>query len=468
MRGRYLFPGFVLVVVLLSELSLANILHVSVVFRHGVRTHLSKNSDPLDGEGEARLLVPEGGDEARRLGTFIRNTYLTTEDDSMKIDQSEPRYTSIRDVKIVSSNLVRTTSTAAGFADGLYPDQAVPVTISALEEDDFLIRAYTKCPNFSDRLNDLYASEEFQNKERETRDFRTAWAPAFSEPTTLENWWNVFDKYNLALNYGSHNGRDVDVPEDVSLDEARNAFPEMQELAEWVELRRYSPDMVVDDVGGRLLGEIVGDIRRALDENQSPHRITAYSSHYPTILSLVSTMSGEMIGHIPNFGEAVIVELHDSGLRLGVYSQASSEIEYISVNEDLCDSDPPVVPCPFGALEQFFDASLLRDAAGACKACGNSEAPVCAPVDALPGATQSPTATATASPTPASEPQCGDGLSATAAGFIGAFVGLAFGGVAVAAVVYIRRRRSERSAVFGLEVGGKDAKDGYVPDVLAT
>uniref|UniRef100_A0A7S3E6W9 Acid phosphatase n=1 Tax=Rhodosorus marinus TaxID=101924 RepID=A0A7S3E6W9_9RHOD len=326
MGARCLFPGFILVVALLSELSLANMLHVSIVFRHGVRTHLSKNSDPLDGEGEARLLVPEGGDEARRLGNFIRNTYLTTEDDSMKISQSEPSYTSIRDAKIVSSNLVRTTSTAAGFADGLYPDQAVPVTISGLEEDDFLIRAYTKCPNFSERLNDFYASEEFQNKEQETREFRNVWAPAFSEPTTLENWWNVFDKYNLALNYGSHNGRDVDVPEDVSLDEARIAFPEMKELAEWVELRRYSPDLVADDVGGRLLGEIVEDIRRALDEGQSPHRITAYSAHYPTILSLVSTMSGEMIGHIPDFGEAVIVELHDSGLRLGIYSQASNEV----------------------------------------------------------------------------------------------------------------------------------------------
>mmetsp|Transcript_1083 Transcript_1083/g.2944 ORF Transcript_1083/g.2944 Transcript_1083/m.2944 type:complete len:104 (+) Transcript_1083:976-1287(+) len=100
----------------------------------------------------------------------------------------------------------------------------------------------------------------------------------------------------------------------------------MKELAEWVELRRYSPDLVADDVGGRLLGEIVEDIRRALDEGQSPHRITAYSAHYPTILSLVSTMSGEMIGHIPDFGEAVIVELHDSGLRLGIYSQASNEV----------------------------------------------------------------------------------------------------------------------------------------------
>uniref|UniRef100_A0A7S3E5M2 Acid phosphatase n=1 Tax=Rhodosorus marinus TaxID=101924 RepID=A0A7S3E5M2_9RHOD len=156
MGARCLFPGFILVVALLSELSLANMLHVSIVFRHGVRTHLSKNSDPLDGEGEARLLVPEGGDEARRLGNFIRNTYLTTEDDSMKISQSEPSYTSIRDAKIVSSNLVRTTSTAAGFADGLYPDQAVPVTISGLEEDDFLIRAYTKCPNFSERWGTLH------------------------------------------------------------------------------------------------------------------------------------------------------------------------------------------------------------------------------------------------------------------------------------------------------------------------
>lgn len=128
------------------------LLHVTVVFRHGARTHLSKEADPFDGEGGAQLLVPQGRDRPESLGKYVRDSYIVTSESSKKIYEVKSTYETVKDLRVISSNLDRTLASAHAFVAGLYENQAgIPIQVTAVEGDDFMLRSYTKCPNYSTR-----------------------------------------------------------------------------------------------------------------------------------------------------------------------------------------------------------------------------------------------------------------------------------------------------------------------------
>jgi hypothetical protein len=69
--------------------------------------------------------------------------------------------------------------------------------------EDWRIRAYTKCPVYDRALSKFYTSGEFKDKEVQTQPVRDAVAaisPALN--TSLANWWNVFDAFNVQRTYG--------------------------------------------------------------------------------------------------------------------------------------------------------------------------------------------------------------------------------------------------------------------------
>ena len=69
--------------------------------------------------------------------------------------------------------------------------QVVPV-YSQADSEDILIRAYSKCQAYQDRLTEWFATDEFQTKSQESQALRnsiSALVPNMN--TSLANWWNV-------------------------------------------------------------------------------------------------------------------------------------------------------------------------------------------------------------------------------------------------------------------------------------
>jgi hypothetical protein len=104
-----------------------------------------------------------------------------------------------------SSALDRTLSSAYGFLGGVFPGSsnssgnatttaAVPVPVypaAGSDADDWLVRAYTKCPAYEQRLKQWFTSPEFAAKSAETKSTRAAVAAAApGTDVALENWWN--------------------------------------------------------------------------------------------------------------------------------------------------------------------------------------------------------------------------------------------------------------------------------------
>lgn len=69
--------------------------------------------------------------------------------------------------------------------------QVVPV-YSQADSEDILVRGYSKCSTYQQRLSEWFTSEEFLNKSAESEPLRNSIAAlAPSMNTSLPNWWNV-------------------------------------------------------------------------------------------------------------------------------------------------------------------------------------------------------------------------------------------------------------------------------------
>ena len=116
-----------------------------------------------------------------------------------------------------SSSLDRTIMTARSFLDAVFPpinaptaarylpDRQQVVPVYSLPEDGpggTLLRAYTTCPAYDARLLAWFESEEFRGKAAESEALRAgiaAAAPGLN--TSLQNWWNVYDGFNVHRTY---------------------------------------------------------------------------------------------------------------------------------------------------------------------------------------------------------------------------------------------------------------------------
>lgn len=70
-----------------------------------------------------------------------------------------------------------------------------------------LVRAYTACPAYEQRLAAWYGSPEFAAKQSGSAALRAAVAALFDAgkgrvDTSLEGWWTVFDSFSVHRTYG--------------------------------------------------------------------------------------------------------------------------------------------------------------------------------------------------------------------------------------------------------------------------
>lgn len=252
-----------LVVILLYHFfsTKAEVVLVYGVQRHAARNVLPKSanlseSDALGGP----TLLPIGARQAYDVGMEFQHRYLnsTTCGSTCIFGRADgtvaPLYGLINTTQgtfnayntlVRSSGLDRTISTARSFLAGSFPpnnnatvpssqysiDAGLPdgeqvIPVYSLGEDP-LIRSYTQCPTYINRLTVWYSSEEFLQKSEETNATRSAIAalsPGVN--TSLANWYNVWDAYNVNLKYGVGNPMPA-------LDTAM--FAGMQDIANWLE-----------------------------------------------------------------------------------------------------------------------------------------------------------------------------------------------------------------------------------------
>lgn len=304
----------------------ARLLQVQLVTRHGAREELSKDPSTL-GEGGAQLTA-EGESQMVGLGAQLRAHYLLPPGALL------PELTaySAEDVWLLSSAPDRAIASAMSLVDGLWPPsngdqyEATQVPVHSLPaRHDITIRAYHSCPAYHDDLEALYTSRAFEEEEGRSLSLLETLAEEFPSEAVvdaeeqvayvpLNRLWNVFDQLHVTQG-------------------TMGPSPELRSLASWVEHQRFSQTTAGSKLGANLWTEIMQRAESVVASVQSatspsvtlapavslhpPHKLVAYSAHYPTILSLLSALT--LFTHnptllsegqeIPDYAAALIVEL---------------------------------------------------------------------------------------------------------------------------------------------------------------
>lgn len=216
-----------------------------------------------------------------------------------------------------SSVLDRTKQSALSFLSGIFPalpsqaqqnplgsylptgQQVVPVYSSAdVDTNDVTTRAYSSCNSFNKILSSWYLSPEFNSKANETATFRNTILQAYINSnmtaidTSLINWYNVWDAFNVYRSYGVGDP----VPNITS-----TQFSQMQALAYWLEVSKMRSSMAGNLLSGTVLQMAVdamldanASIAAAFDPlssaSDSFYQLVGLHGHYNTQLGLLSAL----------------------------------------------------------------------------------------------------------------------------------------------------------------------------------
>lgn len=337
---------------LLARLAAADLLLAYSIERHGARNVLPKTATLKESDAAGGpTLLPEGQLQAWKAGAAYAARYLnasTCSADSTCLDTKAAANLPGPEYGVVgtpngtwnnfnslfrSSALDRTIMTARSFLDAVFPpinpptdtqylpdgQQVVPV-YSLPEDGNTLTRAYTACPTYDARLLDWYQSEEFQAKEAESAPLRDSIAAKDSGlNTSLTNWWNVYDGFNVYRTYGV--GSPMPEVDD-------KTFAQMQELAYWLETSKMRSSLTGNLLAGPLLGDLLSYLEGAATAATSNvvdpvyYKIAHLSAHYNTQLGILGALALDQLPaaanltwfkKIPSLAAIMVFELHASG-----------------------------------------------------------------------------------------------------------------------------------------------------------
>jgi len=458
------------------------------IVRHAARNVLPKSANLTESDATGGpALLSQGVRQAHSVGSAFRLRYLNATTcatnclvgpDSLV---SEPRYGLINSIQgvfnsyntlIRSSGLDRTISTARAFLDGVFPSsvaladstglpdgqQVVPVY--ALGEDP-LIRGYTACPAYIEKLSEWYSSAEFADKEAATNASRAAVAAVAPQlDVSLANWFNVWDGFLVNRDYNV--GTPMPPVDDAT-------FEEMQELAFWLETAKMRSDLTSNLLGGLLVGDVLKRLKYAevdVTEGRQYQRLLLVAGHYNTQLGLLAALKIDQLPEkernnvlwlqkAPEFAAFMAFELHATPLTrqppgVTAVSQQSRSFAVRLVAQDGADAQYTTIPLPCAnqgdaaeqlagagacTLQAFYDLAepvSFSTTEEWCEACGNEVYPACK-VHALQKA---------------STENCGVQGGGNASGWQLALAAtlpaLAVGAIAVAAFLVYRRRESQK------------------------
>lgn len=310
--------SYVLVtIILLNYMSTidAKVVMVYSIQRHGARNVLPKTALLQESESiGGPSLLPEGQKQAYLAGKAYRERYVsaitcnststclpdTNEQELYGVINTPGVEFNNFNMDIRSSGLDRTIMTALSFLTGVLPpennateerflpdgQQVVPV-FSQPDSEDIVIRAYSKCTAYQEALSQWFGSPQFLSKAEESAALRAnvqALVPAMN--ASLENWWNVYDAFNVWRTYG------VGDPTP-DIDEA--TFQSMKELANWLETAKMSSTLTGAMVGGTILADLLQRVDRAVQAVQADvpvyYKVLHLSGHYNTQLGVLSALA---------------------------------------------------------------------------------------------------------------------------------------------------------------------------------
>jgi hypothetical protein len=384
-----------------------------VVTRHGSRLQLRKGDNLKEfTEGPLTTL---GQKQAYDLGVWIKRRYNQKTNSS----SSSPAFFDVYQldkVRLESSSFERTIITANTLALGLFnasardplhesllpstitPAANVPVYTRAVE-NDYIIRAYDKCPDGLD-LKNLYQGLAFQSLAKQYSKLLTKLGSylQFSPFTgsdggsiAVSQVWNVYDSIEVAKTEcgGLYNGSTCtdDRKKLLTLLTDRQ-WKDLQDVARQAEFLKYGSQTAGRLIGGNLMQLILSK----MDETNTTigadlDGFYLYSAHYPTILGLLAALEEDPVNKesIPSYAAALIFELYvdpSNGEKLFqvLYRPGVKENGLAVIKPVILDAICPTTSnssssaiCPLHYLNEYFANYTL---ASWCKDCG-STADVC-------------------------------------------------------------------------------------------
>eukprot|EP00922_Rhytidocystis_sp_ex-Travisia-forbesii_P026856 GHVS01039374.1.p1 GENE.GHVS01039374.1~~GHVS01039374.1.p1 ORF type:complete len:448 (+),score=82.41 GHVS01039374.1:1-1344(+) len=210
-----------------------------------------------------------------------------------------------------------------------YDEQNIPM-VMVPQVRDIWLRGWVGCEGFAFRLQQIYSSQEWTDKEEETTELReklknlllaaqtSVGRPLSGEvDKSLANVFNVVDEL-IALRVSSHCAM-----------VSKKVLKEGMDLVDWVERRRYGEGM--EAAGGMLAQRIRQSIQYAIDGNKGGttseyelaeqrafetedfgflQQLQVYSAHYPSMLLVLRALGVAVDDDfVPNFGSAIAFEL---------------------------------------------------------------------------------------------------------------------------------------------------------------
>lgn len=383
------------------------LLMVYSVQRHGARNVLPKSSllKETDAFGGPTLL-PQGRKQCFDAGVNFRQRYIdaaTCNDTCLVPADAGARYGVVNSSNVTfsnyntlvnSSSLHRTILSANSFFMGVFPPdltqdlylgfQSVPA-FTVDDAEDWRIRAYTKCPAYDRALSRWFGSEDFLAKEAKSKPVRDAVAAASPElNTSLANWWNVFDSFNVYRAYGVGDAMPA-------LDEA--TYQQVVDLANWLETAKMRSNITQNMLGGALLADVLvrmENAAKAVAANKAVYyKLLSVSSHYNTQLGLLAALGVDQVPNsdlvwlkkIPATAAVLALELHktdDSALWVRVVAQDGPGKPYAAVPLP-CSADKGQVKgaCSYDDFVKLAGLQALGSVEAWCSACGNQNMLAC-------------------------------------------------------------------------------------------
>jgi hypothetical protein len=220
---------------------------------------------------------------------------------------------------------------SATLSTGLYlPDgeQVVPVYAAAGDDaDDVLVRAYNKCPTYERRLSKWYQTKEFTAKVAESAPLREhisslmrgwAFSNGLNNDTSLINWYNVYDAFNVYYTSGYGNPMP---PVNSTI------LSQVVALAHWLETKKSTSELAGNLLGGRVLADLLRDLTAVvmdLKAGLSNLRLKVVSGHYNTQLGVLAALRLDKLlpasdaaripwlRSMPSTAAVLVFELHQS------------------------------------------------------------------------------------------------------------------------------------------------------------
>ncbi|KAF8071018.1 Acp2 [Scenedesmus sp. PABB004] len=401
----------------LAEQAASALVAVFAVTRHGARNVLPKSSTLKESEATGGpTLLPQGAAQCAAAGRAFRARYLAAGScgaagTCLPPERGAEAYGVLGGPGVgfhnyntfaASSSLDRTLKSAAAFWAGAFPAAAgnasqpalsVPVYTDGADVDDWRVRGYTKCPSYARRLESWLGSAEFRAKEEDTASLRAAvqaLAPQLN--TSLANWWNVYDAFNVWRTFGVGDAQPA-------MDDA--TFNQTVELAMWLETRKMRPALAGSLLGGALLADLLSRLQAAAAAagggGGSYYRLLGVSAHYNTQLGLLAALQqggAAPLGapypweaRIPALAAVLAFELHalprGAGFAVRAVAQDGPARDYVALALPCAEAGGAAEAalgagaCSLDAFARLAGPQAFSAAGDWCAACDNDDVLAC-------------------------------------------------------------------------------------------